>query len=937
MRTFLFVDVKVLYLTITMKQHVWAVVFLLSTLFSCVSDKEPELYIGLSQCSNDEWRQKMDEEMERELLFHPNISLSIRSAADDSRVQSAQIDSFIQEKVDLLIVSPNEADGLTDAVSRAYDAGIPVVVADRRVNGDKYTAFIGGDNYQVGRLLADYVINLQSDNLILLRGLQGSTPDVLRYQGLIDGLSASKKDKTILQEIRADWFEHEAYQHIASLLSSEKKDEVSRSIIIAFNDRMALGARCAFDEQQITPLCIVGVDALSGDEGGVKAVATGKLQASVSYATAGDLIIKTAVAILQDEPFQRDTIIPAILIDQHAAEPMMILNQEINNEMQTIATLQEYIDSYVVLLHQEQVIIGLVLVIAILAVVFLIYYFRLYKQNKLQADELKNQAQKLALQATELRQAHQELEQATLSKLTFFTNVSHDFRTPLALIADPITQLSEDKSLTAEQHTLARLAQKNAQVLLRLINQTLDLRKYESGMLRLNLSQIDMQVALEQWIKAFQPLTYRKHVYLSLEVTPNDNHSDAYLAALDVEKTERIVYNLIANAFKFTPPNGEIKVTLWSDSDNVCFSVSDTGCGISEEHKKHIFESFYQVDTTNRQGSGIGLTLVRSFVLLHGGTIQITDNEHSSGSCFTVSLPKGNLNEVQFVVGEEGYVKITSSQIITELDEPVETIMPHEQAQKEHILLVIDDNTDIRYHLRHIFQKDYTVLTAKNGIEGISKAVQAIPDIIICDISMPDMDGLEVCKHLKNDPMTSHIPVLMLTAHSLDDKRIEGFTSGADAYMLKPFNSEVLKAQVTALRENRKKVRESLSATATMGKPVTIKSAEKQLLSVEEEFLQKFRKIVIDRLDDEQLSVEMIADQMAISRTQLYRKIKQLTNFSPNELVRNTRLEEARRRLAKGGVTIAEVAYSTGFTSPSYFTKCYSEYFGTLPSVETYH
>ena len=902
------------------------VIFCLLTLGCRLKTDPPTYRIGLSQCSDDAWRKKMDEEMVRELLFHENMHLSIRSANDCSEIQSLQIDSFISEGVDLLIVSPNEADGLTAAVSRAYDAGIPVIVADRRVHGNKYTAVIGGDNYTCGRLMAEYAISQlpRGGHILLLRGLEGSTPDVLRYEGLRDNLPSNI---IIDSELRANWFGQEAHDMVAALLESSVPD-----IILSFNDPMAIGAWEAASERltegQPKPM-IVGVDALTGKGGGVEAIAAGRLSASVNYATAGDLIIETAAQILEGRPFKRDTIIPTALIDRAAAEPMMQISKEIDKGVETITMLRNHIDLYTRQMRQERIIFMLVFVMALLVFIFFIYYLRLYRRYKQISEQLLI--------------AQQELERATLSKLTFFTNVSHDFRTPLTLIADPVTQLAEDPTLGAEQHSLAVMAQKNSQVLLRLINQTLDLRKMESGMLRVNHSRVNMLVAMKRWTEAFMPLAAKRHIHLSL-ITPghntdSNNEKDCscpdspFCAALDAEKAERIVYNLIANAFKFTPENGEIEVSLAREDENIVFSISDNGSGIPDEHKKHIFESFYQVDSTNSQGSGIGLTLVKSFVDLQGGTITVSDN-HPQGTRFTIILPVGNIEQAQFTLSDADYVNITSEQILTELDEQKDNILETPGTIQGPIMLCIDDNSDIRHYLKHIFSKDYTVLTAKNGTEGIKKAAISVPDIIICDVSMPDMSGVEVTEQLKSATATSHIPVIMLTAHSLDDQRIEGLEKGADAYMAKPFNQNVLKAQVKTLIDNRQRVRLSSlqTTTATANTAPAVPKERAQLMSAEEQFLQRFNTIVLNNLSDDTLSVETIASEMALSRTQLYRKIKQLTNYSPNELIRQTRLQEAQNMLLKGDKTVSEVAYLTGFTSPSYFTKCYYEFFGTRPN-----
>ena len=429
-----------------------------------------------------------------------------------------------------------------------------------------------------------------------------------------------------------------------------------------------------------------------------------------------------------------------------------------------------------------------------------------------------------------------------------------------------------------------------------------------------------MNEAMREWTEAFTPLAKQRHIALSFEAP-----EETIEAVLDIGKTERIVFNIVANAFKFTPENGHVGVRLWREGKNVCFSISDTGSGIPEAYKQRIFDTFFQMDATNSQGSGIGLALVRSFVTLQGGTITVADNPEGQGTMFSVSLPVGEIGNCKLEIEDLDYVHITSDQILTELGtEGQEEVSVSEDDDKS-IMLVVDDNADIRAYLRQVFSDTYTVITAENGSTGLRKAFISVPDIILCDLSMPDIDGLEVCRQLKTEQVTSHIPVLMLTARSLDEQQIEGYEHGADAYVAKPFKAEVLKAQVASLIENRKRVKSGESRG---------KSQEsKDLQTPEEQFVQRFTELVKERLDDETLSVEIIADKMAMSRTQLYRKIKQLTNYSPNEIIRNVRLQEARTMLSKGTMSVSEIAYRTGFTSPSYFTKCYTEFFGELPSA----
>lgn len=884
-----------------MRNIIVSSLFFVLFLVACTS-RQPQYSIGVSQCLDDAWRQKMNAEMERELLLHPEMTLSRRIAYGNNELQCAQIDSFIAEQVDLLIVSPNEAEEVKPAVTRAYRAGIPVIVADRRVSGDEWTAFIGGDNYGAGVLMARWVLKVQAEtthplNVLEVSGLSGSTPERLRHQGLTEGLKADQRKDERIPQVHSVIGATDAYHTVLAYLQEHRNVDV----IVAQNDLMAMdAAKAVRDDGAYRHVRIMGVD---GIQEGLRAIADGVIECTATYPSRGDMLIATAAHILAQEPFVRDTIIPTVLVDREMAEAMLDLSAEIDHEVGTITMLKQRSDILRKEFRQQHAILWIVGVFSFMLIVLFFYVFRLYRQRKRLHEQL--------------METQGRLEEAMRSKLTFFTNVSHDFRTPLTLIADPLGQLEQDKGLTQEQHGLIALAHRNTQVLLRLINQVLDFRKYESGMLKAKWSKVNMNEAMREWTEAFTPLAKQRHIALSFEAP-----EETIEAVLDIGKTERIVFNIVANAFKFTPENGHIGVQLWRDGKNVCFSISDTGSGIPEAYKQRIFDTFFQMDATNSQGSGIGLALVRSFVTLQGGTITVADNPEGQGTTFTIQLPIGNPLTAD---ANADYVHITSEQILTELGTEGQEEVSVSRDDDKSIMLVVDDNADIRSYLRRLFADTYTVIAAENGATGLRKAFITVPDIILCDLSMPDIDGLEVCRQLKTEQVTSHIPVLMLTARSLDEQQIEGYEHGADAYVSKPFKAEVLKAQVASLIENRKRVKsQDPSANA---------KAKHDLRTPEEQFVQRFTDLVKERLDDETLSVEIIADKMALSRTQLYRKIKQLTNYSPNEIIRNVRLNEARILLSTGTRSISEVAYNTGFTSPSYFTKCYAEFFGELPSA----
>ena len=901
-----------------MKNYLLLSILCLAGILMSCTQKHTRYRIGVSQCSDDEWRHKMNNEIVREALFYDGVEVEIRTAKDNNRNQIADIKYFIDKKVDLLIVAPNEAAAITPVVEKAYRQGIPVVVIDRKILSDKYTAFVGADNYEIGKDVGQYILNrLHGKGKVLeITGLEGSTPAMERHKGLTDVLK-EEPGIEITASVDGAWLQSVAGEKMDSVFQTNKNID----LVFAQNDRMAIGAYLSARQQQLEKeMLFVGIDALPGKEYGVEQIINGVLDATFIYPTGGDKVVQVAMDILEKRPYERETKLSTALVDKTNARVMQLQTDHITEQDGKIERLNNQVNEYLSRYSAQTMFLYACLIILLLFAALLAIIVRAYWTKNRMNMELSRQKKKLEEQRDQLISLSKQLEEATHAKLVFFTNVSHDFRTPLTLVADPVEQLLEDKALTPRQQSLLKVVHKNVHILLRLVNQILDFRKYENDKLELVRANMNLRMQLQEWSHSFQTLALKKHIHFVLEV--NDDRAD-YLMAVDAEKMERVYFNLLSNAFKFTPENGTITVTLSTLTKEeggryARLVVADTGSGISVQHIRHIFDRFYQIDV-NHAGSGIGLALAKAFVELHGGEIT-ADSVEGKGTVFTVDIPMTVVEEPSADLVQEP--RITQQTVVEELEDmETEEQIPDENKE---CILIIDDNADVRDYVKSLLKEEYTVIEAPDGRAGLKKAMKYVPDAIICDVMMPVMDGLECCRKLKTELQTSHIPVMLLTACSLDEQRIQGFECGADSYISKPFNSKLLLVRLRNLMDNHKRLKQFFGDKTTLSK--------ESVSDVDKGFVDRFRELIEENLADSELSVEDLGGKMGLSRVQLYRKIKALTNYSPNELVRIARLKKAASLLASSEKTISEITYEVGFTSPSYFTKCYKEYFGESPT-----
>ena len=722
-------------------------------------------------------------------------------------------------------------------------------------------------------------------------------------------------DMTLLASEDAGWLQQPAEAKMDSLL--QRFPEIDA--VYGMNDRMAAGAfRAAGRRGREKEMIFVGIDALPGKGNGVELVLDSVLDATFIYPTEGDKVVQLAMDILEKKPFERETKLKTAVVDAVNAHVMELQTNHIGELDGKIETLNDRVGIYLSRVATQRIVLygGLIILLLIVGLLIVVYK-SLRSKNRLNR-ELSRQKEQLEEQRDQLIELSHQLEEATHAKLVFFTNISHDFRTPLTLVADPVEQLLADPSLEGDRRRMLLLVQRNVQILLRLVNQILDFRRYETGKMEFTPVPLDLLQCFVEWNDSFQVAARRKHIHFSFDSMPDtDYHTQA-----DAEKLERIYFNLLANAFKFTPENGKVTVRLAAlKKDSVPFfrfTVANTGSLISAEHIRSIFDRFYKIDR-HHTGSGIGLALVKAFVEIHGGSISVESDERL-GTVFTVDLPVRTCEEGTYVV---------TAPMEESAPDRVDSLLREDEAENlndpsKPSVLVIDDNADIRAYVHTLLNSEYSIIEAADGTEGIRKAMKYVPDVIISDVMMPGIDGIECCRRLKGELQTCHIPVILLTACSLDEQRIQGYAGGADSYISKPFSSQLLLTRIRNLIESRQRMKQFFGDRQTL--------AKEDICDMDKDFVERFKSLIEVKMGDSELNVEDLGKEMGLSRVQLYRKIKSLTNYAPNELLRMARLKKAASLLASSDMTIAEVGYEVGFTSPSYFAKCYKEQFGESPT-----
>ena len=883
-------------------KHPFLLVWLtLIVLCGCTSSgKQKRHVIGLSQCMlDDAWREAMINDMRIEASNYDDVEIIIKDAQNNNETQIQQIRDLIRQKVDVLIISPYQSEPITAVAEEAYRAGIPTIITDRKVNTDQYTSFVGANNYEIGLAAGNYAAHYLPPNAIILEiwGLTQTSPAQERHKGFVDALR--EREDLSFRKIEGQWLVDTARMELRKLEHPEQID-----FVYAHNDMMAIAAReyfIAWDSIRGRDLRIIGVDAVAG--AGLEAVEDGRINASFLYPTGGEQVIRTAMRIIQGEPVDKFIPLRTAPVDHQSARTLLLQADQLQKYKQRIEAQRSRIDGLSDRFYFLRNSLGVISLLMIGFIALSIYAF--YINRKMRQANRK------------LISLNAEMKEVTAQKLQFFTNVSHEVRTPLTLILAPLDRLIVSLRESPYASDLG-LIQKNANRLLRVINQILDFRKVEGKQEKLAVREIDL-VPFVGEIKSYFDSMASVRV-ISYTFTSSIKQCTLWI---DPDLLEKVFFNLLSNAFKFTPEGGSVRIELTEEGDRVFIQVIDTGSGIQPANLPHLFDRFYTEDRS--MGTGIGLHLVKEYIHMHGGEIRV-ESEPGQRTTFTVCLRKGkaHFEDSDLMETSVSHQAYEASRLDdSETKEMLSKTYPY-------TILITEDDDEVRCFLERELSLHFKIRTAANGKDALRVLEEEEISLVVSDVMMPDMNGFELCRTIKSQLPFSHIPVILLTALTDERQRIFGITGGADDYIQKPFHTDYVKIKIIHLLQERQKLRERLLEKLRDNK--LLLSEPEKVESIDDAFLRKFAEQIEAVYADPEYNVEKLSETLGLSRGHLHRKIKELTGTAPVEFLRTYRLNKATQLLRQNAYTVSEVAYRTGFSSPAYFSKCFKAVYGVTPT-----
>ena len=913
------------------KKETFFLFILLITIFtqSCSNNSSAKKYtIGFSQCTMvNKFRQTMLKEMEKELSFHPEINFIFKDANGFTEKQVEQVQELIDQKVNLLIVSPNEAAPITPIVEKAFANGIKVIIVDRKTISQNYSAYVGASNYEVGVNAATFANAFLkgNGNVLEVSDIPGSSADIDRHKGFTDFL----KEHTAIKYI-AKVYEEGDENPSGEKLTVFLKSDSNIQLIFAQNDRLAFSASKVCKKMGLEKrIKIIGVDGLPGENGGIDLVEKKVLEATVLYPTGGEEAIRIAVNIVKNLQYKKENRLMTTIIDSSNVRIMKLQNEKVMAQQEDIDKRQKKIEEQIAITRNQTNIIIAISITLALALIFgaVLYYY--LQENKKINKKLELQKEEILTQRNQLMELGKKAKEATDAKFNFFTNISHELRTPLTLILGPLEDVLASPKLQFFVKTQLEMVKKNAMRLLRLVNQLMDFRKIEEGKMRLRASENNITEFVTEITNAFTETAIKKKI--TYRIDSKDNNLKVWF---DVNMLDKILFNILSNAFKYTNENGSISVAVKKDESNknVIIKIEDSGIGMGPETLEHAFNLFYQGNEGTYKGTGLGLALSKELITLHQGSIKIK-SEKWKGATFEISLPLGkeHLEERELEKDAPIYqLNYEDAKIYTNEGDILKSPLADDNSitAKEQSILIIEDNPEIRMFIKNHLSKNYEIIEAENGNMGLNIAYEIVPDLIISDILLPGKDGMMITDTLKNDIRTSHIPIIILTAKGSIEQQIEGLKLKVDAYLVKPFNVQYLEETIKSLLGNR----EILKGHYTSELPhenIRNSSAKK----IDRKFVNEFSSIVESNVANENFGVDDICKAIGISRVQLYRKAKAVLGYNINEYILEVRMQKAKYLLLNEDFSISEISYKVGFSSQAYFSTVFKSKFGVTPKA----
>jgi signal transduction histidine kinase/DNA-binding response OmpR family regulator len=894
------------------------VFLLILSVTGCEKSDGKKLKIGFSQCvSNDAWRQAMQEEMYRELSFYPELSFSFKDAEGDSERQILQIKELLEEGINLLIVSPNESDPITPIVEQVFAMGIPVIVLDRKINSEMYSAYIGGDNYQIGLTAGKYINNLLKGkgNILEVWGLKGSSPAKDRHRGLIEGLNGS--DIKISSQLFGEWEKEVAVSKAQEFLleNADALDDVD--LIFGHNDVMTIGVQNVIREAGYDKKAI-GIDALTGSEAGIQAILDGVLEASFLYPTGGDKAIEIALKILNGESFQKETILQTVAVDNSNVKIIKQQTDQIKDQQINISRQKEMINTQLEIYQSQR---GLLFVFGFtlfVAMVSLAYVFKSLRDKQEINKEFKKKNDEISAQKEEIIKYSESADKANQLKLEFFTNISHEFRTPLTLIQGPLEEMLQLKESAPLKNDLL-LIRKNVYRLLSLVNQLMDFRKIDGNRMQVFASEQKLVPFLEDIMSVFKNNAKDNNIRYRLIC-----ENPGLKLWFDPAMMDKVIFNLLSNSFKFTPKKGFINVLVEENLSRheVSIKVEDNGDGMDQDEVNHVFERFYQGKSGVRKlGTGLGLSLAKELIALQHGTIEVR-SIRGEKTQFEIKMKMGNShfqkeelvedNSLQYILAREVFVA-----------DHEDLLENHPEGILSQTILVVEDNPEIRNYLKKNLEKDYHVVEAEDGASALTIALDVIPDLITCDLMLGKANGMELIQKFKADPRTNAIPIIVISAKTSEEDKLEGVKSGVEDYITKPFNITFVKERIRSILTSRKQIKEHYLHELPIH--------DFQNLVNDKKFNNAFTALIEENISNPDFGVAEICKKMGMSRGQIYRKVKATLGYSVNDYIVKIRLKKAVYFLANEKLSIADVAFQTGFKTAAYFSTVFKNAYHLSP------